>query len=79
MRDPNVIWYKPHKRWIVSVVLAKIRKVIWLASYNLIDWKFVGELSWLYTPDGDLECPSLTEMNVENSNETKWVLLLSTY
>jgi len=77
-RDPNVMWYEPNKQWIMSVVLAKIRKVIWLASYNLIDWKFVGEFSWKYTPDGDLECPSLAKFNVENSNETKWVLLLST-
>lgn len=78
MRDPNVMWYEPHNTWIISVVLSQIRTVIWFASKNMVDWEFVGDFSWPNTPDGVLECPSLAEFKVANTNETKWVLILST-
>lgn len=78
MRDPNIIWYEPHSNWVMSVVLSQIKTVIWFTSKNMLDWKFVGHFSWPHTPNGVLECPSLTEFKVVNTNETKWVLILST-
>ncbi len=78
MRDPNVFWHRSARRWFMILVLAEIKKAVWFTTENLIHWEAKNEFSWRYTPEGSLECPSLSEFEVENTGEHKWLLLLST-
>ena len=75
-RDPKVSWHKNSKKWIMT--LAVQDHIEFYSSQNLIDWKresgFGKELG---AHGGVWECPDLFEINVEGTNEKKWVLLVS--
>lgn len=73
-RDPKVIWHEATQKWVM--VFAAYDKVQIYNSPNLIDWKLTSE----FGIPGDKrlwECPDLFPMKVENSEETKWVLISS--
>jgi len=76
-RDPNVFWYAPEKKWIMSVVKPAEYIVQFYESRNLKDWKLMSE----FGKKGDMtkiwECPSLFQVPVNGSSEKKWVLALS--
>lgn len=77
-RDPFLMWYEPHKKWIVVIALAEKRKVLFYGSSNLLAWNLLGEFTSDLTPKYQWECPGLFEICVSNTKETKWVLMIST-
>jgi fructan beta-fructosidase len=76
-RDPNIIYHGPSKQFVMTVVKPWEYKAQFYGSTDLIHWNLLSE----FGPQGDAdmiwECPSLLELPVENSKETKWVLALS--
>jgi fructan beta-fructosidase len=76
-RDPNVFWYAPKNKWIMSVVKALEYTIQFYESANLKDWKLLSE----FGKTGDVtkiwECPSMLKVPVEGSNESKWVVMVS--
>ncbi len=75
-RDPKVIWHELSKQWIM--ILAVKDHVEFYSSPNLKDWNYLSDFGTTTGAHGGVwECPDLFELNVEGTQETKWVLLLS--
>ncbi len=75
-RDPKVSWREEFKMWVMT--LAVQDHIEFYASPNLIDWKKTGEFGKeLGAHGGVWECPDLFPMEVDGSDEIKWVLLVS--
>jgi fructan beta-fructosidase len=76
-RDPNVIWWPSEKKWIMTVVKPLDYIAQFYESKDLKSWKLMSE----FGKKGDMtkiwECPSLVKIPVENSKESKWVLMIS--
>ena len=76
-RDPNVIWYAPQQKWIMSVVKPLDYMIQFYESKDLKAWKLMSE----FGKQGDMtkiwECPALFEVPVQGGTEKKWVLSLS--
>ncbi|MCL6220675.1 glycoside hydrolase family 32 protein [Zunongwangia pacifica] len=76
-RDPKMTWDQANKQWLM--VLSAKDRAYFYTSENLKDWKKVSEFGENYAAqDGVWECPDFFPMPVENSEETKWVLIQST-
>ncbi|MFH4968038.1 glycoside hydrolase family 32 protein [Gaetbulibacter sp. M240] len=75
-RDPKVFWNAETSSWQMALV-AKDH----VEFYNSKDLKNWDKLSDFYFPDdpplGVWECPDLFKMNVEGSDEERWVLIVS--
>ena len=77
-RDPQVFWYEPHKKWIMSIVLAVDKMVQFYSSQNLKEWKFLSSFGPAGDTSGIWECPDLFEVPIEDEpGKTKWVLMHS--
>ncbi len=75
-RDPKVFWHHSSNKWMM--VLATGQTISIYSSPNLIDWCFESEFGDnIGSHDGVWECPDLFELQVENSEESKWVLFVS--
>ncbi len=75
-RDPKVFWHKETEKWMMS--LATGQTITFYSSPNLIDWKFESEFGEGFgSHDGVWECPDLFKLKVEDSDEEKWVLIVS--
>ncbi|MDX8045532.1 glycoside hydrolase family 32 protein [Gracilibacillus sp. S3-1-1] len=75
-RDPKVFWHKNTDKWIM--VLATGQTVSIYSSVNLINWHFESEFGTdVGSHDGVWECPDLFELAVDNTNESKWMLIVS--
>ncbi|WP_221568230.1 glycoside hydrolase family 32 protein [Alkalihalobacillus sp. TS-13] len=75
-RDPKVFWYEEADKWIM--VVATGQTISFYSSPNLIDWQFESEFgNNIGVHDGVWECPDLFPLKVENSNEQRWVLIVS--
>ncbi|WBS74057.1 glycoside hydrolase family 32 protein [Elizabethkingia meningoseptica] len=73
-RDPKVLWDKTNKQW--TMVLAAQDEAHFYTSKNLKDWTFQSAFGKeLGAHGGVWECPDLFPIKVENSDETKWVLI----
>lgn len=73
-RDPKVIWHEGSKKWIM--VLAVKNKMEFYSSVNLLDWTFESKFGETYGSHGGVwECPDLLEITVDDSNNTRWVLI----
>lgn len=73
-RDPKVIWSDKYSKWVM--VFAAYDKALFYTSDNLKDWTESGS----FGIEGDTrlwECPDLFPIEVEGSEETKWVLITS--
>lgn len=77
-RDPNVFWYEPAKRWIMTVAMVDQHQVRLYASKDLKHWDKLSDFGPAgYTKNG-WECPSLLPLIVDNDpSKTKWVLFVS--
>jgi fructan beta-fructosidase len=74
-RDPNVIWYKPGKKWVMS--LATKDKISFYSSPDLKNWTKESDFGQdLGAHGGVWECPNLFSMQLDGV--TYWVLLVST-
>lgn len=73
-RDPKVIWHEETKKWIMLLSVDHYMELY--SSPNGIDWTLeseFGKTEGAHT--GQWECPDLFEAKVENSDESKWVLI----
>ncbi|KOH45382.1 glycoside hydrolase family 32 protein [Sunxiuqinia dokdonensis] len=75
-RDPNVIWHEETQKWIM--VLSVQDRVHLYSSENLKEWQFESEFGHDAGSHGGVwECPDLFPLQVEGTDQTKWVLLLN--
>ena len=75
-RDPKVIWDNSNSKWIMS--LAAGNKIMFYSSIDLKDWRFESEFGEDMGGHGGVwECPDLFPLQINNTEETKWVLLVS--
>lgn len=75
-RDPKVIWDEQHQQWLMA--LATVDRNLFYGSPNLKDWELLSEFGeGTGAHDGVWECPDFFPMQVENSDEIKWVLIQS--
>ena len=75
-RDPKVIWDVSNKKWIM--VLAAGNKIMFYSSLNLKEWTLESDFGENIGAHGGVwECPDLFPMKVNDSDETKWVLIVS--
>lgn len=75
-RDPKVFWHAGSKRWVM--VLAAGDHIRFYVSPNLVDWTYSGEFGKEEgSHEGVWECPDLFELPVGQSDERKWVLIVS--
>lgn len=75
-RDPKVFWYEKTKNWMM--VLAVADHVEFYRSKNLKEWNYAGSFGKEDGSHGGVwECPDLIEMKADDSDKTKWVLIVS--
>lgn len=75
-RDPKVFWNQEKLKWQL-VLVAKDHVQIY-ESENLKVWNKISEFRFKDSPPlGVWECPDLFKLQVEGSNEQKWVLIIS--
>jgi len=73
-RDPNVFWYAPGEKWVMSVTLPTQHKVQFYESKNLKDWSLLSEFGPAGATGGIWECPALLQVPVEGTDHSQWVL-----
>jgi sucrose-6-phosphate hydrolase SacC (GH32 family) len=76
-RDPNIMYHAPSKQFVMTVAKPWEYTVQFYGSKDLIHWDLLSEFGKQGDVDMIWECPSLMELTVEHSKETKWVLALS--
>ncbi len=75
-RDPKVIWDDDSDQWVM--VFAEGDHVKFYGSPDMINWTFLSDFGEEWGSHGGVwECPDLFPMQVQGSDEKKWVLLLS--
>lgn len=75
-RDPKVIWHEASQKWVM--VFAAFDHVKIYNSPNLKDWQQVSEFGRGEGSHGGVwECPDLFPLEVEDTEETKWVMIVS--
>ena len=75
-RDPKVIWHEDSKQWIM--VFAAFDHVKFWGSKDLKKWEHLSDFGKNRgSHRGVWECPDLFPLQVDDTGETKWVLLLS--
>lgn len=77
-RDPKVSWHAASGRWVMAVVEAVDRQVLLYSSVNLRDWEHESSFGPIGEEGVLWECPDLIEVPVEGTDESRWVLVLST-
>lgn len=76
-RDPKVFWHEEEEKWIMTVAIPHEQKIRFYASTNLTEWSMMSEFGPQGFVDGIWECPDLFALEVEETGEQKWVLLVS--
>ncbi|UBZ07286.1 glycoside hydrolase family 32 protein [Salegentibacter mishustinae] len=75
-RDPKITRDEVHDQWVM--VLSADDKTMFYTSQNLKDWELASEFGrGLGAHGGVWECPDFIQMNVEGTDEKKWVLIQS--
>ena len=75
-RDPKVFWNEHSDSWILTLVAGDHAK--FYTSKNLKDWKHLSDFGKSQGAHGGVwECPDLFPLQVEGSDEEKWVLIIS--
>ncbi|WP_342045096.1 GH32 C-terminal domain-containing protein [Bacillus sp. OTU530] len=76
-RDPKVVRDDANNRWVM--VVSGGDHIRFFTSTNLIDWKLTDNFGYgNYVRGGVWECPDLFELQVDGTEEKKWVLMIST-
>ncbi|GAB4099587.1 glycoside hydrolase family 32 protein [Sinomonas halotolerans] len=79
-RDPKVFRYAgpAGEYWVMAVVEAEEHRVLFYASDNLTEWRYLSDFGPAGAMGGVWECPDLFELPVEGvPGETRWVLIVS--
>lgn len=76
-RDPKVFWHAPTHRWIMALGAGK--KINFYSSDNMLEWEFESSFNDADRPDNAFvwECPDLFLLNVDGSEQSRWVLMVS--
>jgi fructan beta-fructosidase len=75
-RDPKVFWHDETGKWVM--ILAVQDRIHLYSSPNLTDWTFLSEFGQGIGAHGGVwECPDLFRIRVKETNEMKWVMLVS--
>jgi len=75
-RDPNVIWNAEIQKW--NLVLSAHDHVQIYSSENLKDWQYESEFGLDAGAHGGVwECPDLFPLQVEGTDDIKWVLIVN--
>lgn len=75
-RDPKITRDEEHDQWVM--VLSADDKTMFYTSQNLKDWELASEFGrGIGAHGGVWECPDFIQMNVEGTDEKKWVLIQS--
>ena len=75
-RDPKVFWHDASQSWIM--LLAVGQEIQLYRSHNLLEWEFCsrfGEGQGAHSAH-PWECPDLIEITIDDSSETRWVLIV---
>ncbi len=75
-RDPNVFWFAPDRRWVMTLAVGDHDE--FYASKDLKTWEKTGEFGKNEGAHGGVwECPNLIKMPIEGTKNEKWVLIQS--
>lgn len=75
-RDPKVFWDKKIAQWVMALVAGDHLRLY--RSDNLLEWTYMSRFGVSQGAHGGVwECPDLFELQVEGTDENKWVLLIS--
>lgn len=75
-RDPKVMWHEGTGKWVMTLVAGDHAK--FYSSPNLKEWTLLSEFGKDKGAHGGVwECPDIFPLQVTDTNETKWVLLIS--
>lgn len=75
-RDPKVFWHKKTEKWIMA--LAVENQICFYSSHNLKSWNFESDFGYdIGSKKNTWECPDLFEIKIDQSNEKKWILIVS--
>ncbi len=75
-RDPKVFWHDKTEQWIMALVAGDHAK--FYNSKNLKDWTYLSDFGKRQGAHGGVwECPDLFQLSVEDTEEQKWVLIIS--
>ena len=75
-RDPKVFWHEESKSWIMTLVAGD--HVKFYRSLNLKEWDEISDFGKNQGAHGGVwECPDLFKLQVEGTDEEKWVLIIS--
>lgn len=75
-RDPKVMWYEPDQKWIMT--LAVKDHISFYSSPDLKTWTHESDFGKTVGAHGGVwECPDLFALPVDDTDEVKWVLLVS--
>ncbi|WP_347553177.1 GH32 C-terminal domain-containing protein (plasmid) [Pseudalkalibacillus hwajinpoensis] len=76
-RDPKVVRDEANDRWVM--VVSGGDHIRFFTSHDLIQWEHTQNFGYGdYIRGGVWECPDLFQLEVEDTGEKKWVLMLST-
>lgn len=74
-RDPNVFWYEPEEKWVMSVALSEERVIRFYQSTDLKNWTHLSDFGPAGATNGIWECPALFRVPVEGTTDrSRWVL-----
>ncbi|MDE6300380.1 MAG: glycoside hydrolase family 32 protein [Muribaculaceae bacterium] len=76
-RDPTVIRFEPAGKWVMAVAKALEKKVAFYESDDLKHWTWTSDFGPMGDNEKSWECPDLFQLEVEQTGEKKWVLLVS--
>lgn len=75
-RDPKVFWHEESEQWIMSLAVSD--HIEFYGSKDLKNWKKLSEFGTEYgSHEGVWECPDLMEVPIENTTNSRWVLIVS--
>jgi sucrose-6-phosphate hydrolase SacC (GH32 family) len=77
-RDPKVFWHGGDDgHWVMVAVEAVERRVVVYTSPDLIAWERASHFGPAHATGGVWECPDLFPLPVRDSDEVRWVLVVS--
>jgi fructan beta-fructosidase len=75
-RDPKVMWHDQTQQWIMTLAVAD--HISFYSSDDLKEWKKESDFGVNIGAHGGVwECPDLFQLQVEGTQDKKWVLLVS--
>ena len=75
-RDPKVFWHEETQKWIMVLVAGDHARIY--NSDNLKDWNYLSDFGQSQGAHGGVwECPDLFKLKVGDTQEERWVLLIS--